>query len=71
MKQALTIIGLIIVGFVMLGLLMRACSAPVIYETSEGEVCGCITDGDIPTLSQCNKVDRDKLHEVITVSTCK
>ena len=68
--KKLGILGLVVVGYFCLLSINNACSAPVVLESRTGEVCGCITDGDVPTLDQCDDVDRSELHEVIVVSKC-
>ena len=55
-------------GFV----LTRALDAPIIYEDVKGKVCGCRT----PAYQEVNKeackdINRNEMHEVITVDDCK
>lgn len=64
----ISIIGICAFMFV----LVRAANAPVIFQVyPDGEVCGCGVNGNMPTLSQCHLVDKNKLHEVIYVKSCE
>jgi hypothetical protein len=68
-RIAVAAITCIIIWFCLISI-NRAANAPVVLKDRSGQVCGCVVDGDVPTLDQCNTVDTDELHEVIIISKC-
>lgn len=71
-KIATLVIGLVAALFLLL-IIERAVTAPVVFKDKAGKLCGCIAaeDRNIPSIEQCDQVNMDELHEVITVSYCK
>ena len=52
--------------------IINVCDTPVILQTNEGQVCGCIHENDVPTLDECDVLTDEQKEEaeIIIVSKC-
>lgn len=58
----------------MVMLFWNACTAPVVYKTTDGAVCACLVDELPATQAQCKKVNFNRPYETVWVKddgSCK
>jgi len=53
------------------GITLVMAASPVIFRDRLGHTCGCLVDQQLPTATQCAKVDFNGRYELIEVSRCE
>lgn len=68
MRESIVVVTLVVA----LGVaLVIGSSVPVVVHDSTGRVCGCVVDGDWPTMQQCEQVDMQGNYEIVHYQSCK
>lgn len=64
-------LALAIILIVLWFVFMSACAVPIVFrEHGTGKDCGCLVDGEYPSMAQCSHMQRGAVYDVIWVSSC-